>query len=224
VRGRFTVALLASLLFLHCECAGASPGDDDSIHGDKVALRYLWWPFKSERKGGRIYYGVSECKGLRWETPFPEVLIRKPPKDISDIATLRAFFAKDARVRISDSNGIIRIRFGEIPAAILQTKIALINLSPEDQYNPELAISKIEYAPEVQAAMTASRVHVPSWPTNMILQRPAPGLIHLQPVMKDISMDEALDVVATTFNGVVETGYCKKSKMMDSDVTGYDRN
>jgi hypothetical protein len=223
MRGRLIVGLLASFLVLQWASVSASSQETAPDDNARVALRYLWVPFKSERKGGRIYYGMSKCDGMRWDTPFPEILVARPLNDIGDVATLRRFFAKDSRVRIVDSNDIIRIKFGEIPAAILQTKIAEIKFSQEDQYNPELAVMKIENAPEVRAQMSKLGIQTLSLPMNMILQQPMPGFIHLPPIMREITMDEALDVVATTFNGVVETAYCQKARLMDSDVTNYDR-
>jgi hypothetical protein len=223
MRGRFTVALLAALVVLQCQSVGAWSQDAAPDGDGKVALRYLWEPFKSEQKGGRIYYGISECNGVHWDTPFPEILINRPSKNITDVVTLRRFFAKDAGVRVSDDNGILRIRFGEIPAAILHAKIAEIDLTPEDQYNPEFAIMKIEDAPEVQAQMKALGIRTLNLPMNMLIAPPVAGEFHLPPVMKEISMDQALDVVAATFHGLVETAYCKKSHLMDSDITNYDR-
>jgi hypothetical protein len=210
-------------MVLPCQSLSAS-SQAAPASAEKVALRYLWWPLKGEQKGGRIYYGMSECEGVRWETPFPEILINRPSKDITDAATLRRFFAKDASVRISNDNGIIRIRFGEIPAAVLETKIAEIKLSPEDQYNPELAVRKIENSPEVRSQMDRMGIRTLDLPMNMIIAPPTPGSFHLPSVLREMTMDEALDVVAVTFHGLVETGYCRKARLMDSDITGYDRN
>ncbi|HEX3808963.1 MAG TPA: hypothetical protein VHW02_04620 [Rhizomicrobium sp.] len=204
--------------------AAQKPAWITSDHNEKVALKYLWQPLKSERKGARVYYGMSECNGLRWNTPFPEILISRPSKDITDVAALRRFFVNDSSVRISDGNGIVRIRFGEIPAAILQTKIAEIKLSPEDQYNPELAMMKIENAPEVRDRMRKLGIRTLSLPMNMILTPPTKGFFHLPPVLREITMDEALDVIAVTFNGLVETAYCSKARLINSDVTSYDRH
>jgi hypothetical protein len=217
-----SLALIGYSLVLQCRNSGASPQEAEfspavSERNEKVAVRYLWWPFKSERKGGRIYYGMSECDGVRWETPFPEILVSRPSKDVADIATLRRFFANDSSVRI-------RMRFGEIPAAILQTKVADIKLSPEDQYNPELAVMKIENAPEIRVQMSKMGIHTLNLPMNMILRPPMPGFIHLPSILKKMTMDEALDIVATTFHGLVETAYCRKARLMHSDITGYDRN
>lgn len=224
MRKQLTLGLLASLLLLLCQSAYAAQQLDPSDHNEKVALRYIWFPIKGEQRGGRVYYGMSACDSVRWETPFPEVLIDHPTKDMVDVAALRRFFKKNARVRISDSNGIIRIRFGTIPALILKTKIAELDLSQEDQYNPELAISEIENAPEVKAQMKRLGISTLNLPMNLLIAPPTPGAFHLPSVMKNVSMDEALDVVATTFHGLVETAYCRKSQQMDSDITGYDRN
>ena len=223
---RIAPIISAALLLMICveSTVSAQTAQDTPDQHTKVALRYLWEPLKREYRGGRIYYGMSECGDVRWETPFPEILIPRPEKDITDVATLRRFFAKDTGVRISDDNGIIRMRFGSVPLAILRTKISEINFSVEDQYNPEFALAKIENAPEVQARMKSLGIRILALPWDFLVAPPTPGAFLLPSVMRQISMDEALDVVATTFRGLVETAYCKKSRLMDSDIVGYDRN
>lgn len=187
---------------------------------ETVALKYLWWSFKHARRGGRLYYSVADCDGEPWKFPFPEIHIRRPTINTADVATVRAMFARDARVKVTDNNGTIRIKFGEIPMTILRTRITKINFSPEDQYNAELAVLAIEHAPEVQLRMHELGIHTLELPMNMLIEEPAPGRVHLPPAMKSITMDKALDVVATTFNGLVETGYCRNKRLIDNNFTG----
>jgi len=221
----FAVLLIASCLVPGPGAMSASQQEPRfpwtaSEHNETVALKYLWWSFKHDHSGGRFYYSVPDCDGAPWKIPFPEVHIHRPTINTADVATVRAIFAHDARVRVSDNNGIIRIQFGEIPMAILRTRIRKINFSLEDQYNAELAVLAIEHAPEVQLRMRELGIHTLNLPMNMLIEGPAPGRVHLPATMRSTTMDEALDVVATTFNGLVETGYCRNKRLMDNEFTG----
>jgi hypothetical protein len=215
------VAAMASALFLQFWSSAASPqraaGSAFRFNpSDTVALKYLWWSLQRSHSGGRFYYSVPDCNG----PPFPEIKIRRPTKDLADAAAIRRYFAGQPRVRVSDSDGIIRIDLGGVPTAILQTKIAQLSFSPEEQYNPQLAVAAIEHAPEVQARMKKLRVRSLALPMEMLLMEPAPGPVHLAAVMEHITMDDALDVVARTFHGLVETGYCRRNRLMENLFEG----
>jgi hypothetical protein len=58
--------------------------------------------------------------------------------------------------------------------------------------------------------------------TDMILVQPAGGLPHLPGVLTDLTVDQALDVVAKTFRVIVLYGFCPSSAQYDVDVKGAD--
>jgi len=76
------------------------------------------------------------------------------------------------------------------------------------QYNPVLAVSAIENTQEVKAAMHRLGVRPVQTLAAQLLIQPAPGLPHLRSSIKDITVDQALDLIAETFNGIVVYGAC----------------
>jgi hypothetical protein len=88
------------------------------------------------------------------------------------------------------------------------------------QYNPQIAIGAVQNAEEVRAAMRKLNVHVPPTVISILVQQPGEGLPHLPTRLTNVTVDEALDEVATTFEGIVLYGACTQPRLFDLDFTG----
>jgi YD repeat-containing protein len=104
---------------------------------------------------------------------------------------------------------------------VLQTRIHRLKLKPLDAYNPGLAIAAIQNANEVASAQRRLGVEPPVIITDMNVVEPTHGLPHLPSTLTDVTVDQALDLVAKTFKGVVSFGVCDdpgRSGMFDVDI------
>lgn len=188
---------------------------------EEFVLRYLRPALNSIGKSGRIYYRGT-CKERGWDPiQFPNTDVQLSPKGMTDLDKIRGMFRNDGDVRVTEQRpGIIRIDIGKVSAAILQTKISLLELSPVEQYNPAEAINAIEHTKYVQNAM--QRLGVSLVPIFLGLEvSPSRGLPHLPSSMKDVTFDKALDTVASTFRGIIVYGECPQTGVAQEFYVGF---
>jgi hypothetical protein len=147
---------------------------------------------------------------------FPREDVLPPLKGATDVDFVRSIFrqAKENWI-VEKIGGVIRIRFGKAPDAILQTRISRLNLNPFEQFNPLLIIDAIVNSPDVRSAMVDLHVVVPQRASSVIVTRPAEGLAHLAPEISNVTMDQALDMIARTWSGVVLYGACTRRGMYE---------
>lgn len=166
----------------------------------------------SSGKVGRFYFSgdCPKAPGTLDQQVFPKVKLREPLNGVFGIDAVRSIFRDQPHVRITEEQvGLIRVRVGKVADTILQTRITNLNLDAFSQYNAILAVFAIERASEVQSTMSKLDVHVPIHVLNYLMVKPQPGIPHLPERLSDFTMDEALDLVARTWNGVVSYGSCK---------------
>lgn len=188
---------------------------------ENAILRYLLPVLKSDEKAGRLYYRATCQPDNNYPIPFPKISVHPPSKSSTGLAAVREIFQNDKNVSVMEGQpGIISIWIGKAPDAILQTKISLLTLKPIAQYNYSIAFVAIENSKEVRAAMLEHGLRVPSTLINDILVQPAKGLPHLPSTMTNVTMDQALDMVARTFRGVVIYGACTEPRLYKIDFTG----
>jgi hypothetical protein len=72
------------------------------------------------------------------------------------------------------------------------------------------AIFAIEGSHEVVTAMNTHGIHRDSRPFSLFTAGPDENLPHLPEAISNVTMDQALDLVALTFGGIVEYGTCEK--------------
>jgi hypothetical protein len=215
-----TVLLLSTFFVLGGDQALANWSARDSL-----ALQILRLEIQDTGKVARIYYAAA-CENAReaaWGLPWLEV--HAPPETETGLDAVRAIFENYDNVIVTeDPSGIIRIRIGDFPDAILDTRIAQINLTSEEQYNPGLALSAVSSIEEVVAEMEG----LGSEPLVTIfigsVSPPDPALPHMRPSMRDVTLDEALDEVALSFNGMVTYAACAETGLIDFDfvpMNGY---
>jgi hypothetical protein len=128
------------------------------------------------------------------------------------VAAVRDIFRHEKDVSVKETDpSIIRVRIGNVPDAVLRVSISNLILTPQEQYNYWLAIFKIENAPEVQSAMQELKIRTTARVAIFGVVQPAEGLPHLPGVITNVTMDQALDLVAKTFGGVVLYEFCTSS-------------
>lgn len=202
----------------------STPQDDQHSAGsrnEEFVLRYLRPALNSIGTSGRIYYRGT-CKKRGWDPiQFPKTEVQQSPKGVTDLDKIRGMFRNDGDVRVTELRPeTIRIEIGNVSAAILQTKISLLELSPVEQYNPAEAINAIEHTKYVKAAM--QRLGVSLVPIFLGLEvSPSQGLPHLPSSMKDMTFDKALDAVANTFKGIVVYGECPQTGVPHEFYVGF---
>jgi hypothetical protein len=194
---------------------------DEGRANVKAVVKYLWPALRSSARVARLYYR-SNCWGSDDSAvSFPRIDVQPPQSKSSGINAVRDIFRGHKDIAITqDAKGIIRIKFGEVPDEILRTRISSLRLDPLSQYNATLAIAAIESTQEVQFAMHKFGLKIPQQVYNMLLVKPAEGLVHLPAEIRNVSMDQALDLVATVFRGIVIYGACANSNLYDVTITG----
>ena len=171
--------------------------------------RYLWPVLASAGKAGRIYYEAICPPTEDFPLAFPPIKVRPPLANAAGLAAVRSVFRDEKDVLVAeDPPGIIHVRVGRVPDAILRTRITTLSLKPTEQYNSYQAIWAIENAREVRTAMEELHIVVPVRPVNMPFALPAEGLPHLPLELSNVTMDQALDMVARTWGGIVFYGAC----------------
>jgi hypothetical protein len=197
--------------------ASAQPG----IHYERRVLNYLWPVLKSADKAGRIYYRATCPPDEHYPLAFPQLDVEPPLGSETGLVAVRSIFRKERDLTVTENEtGIIRVRIGRVPRSILQTRITRLHLAPETQYNVLLAINAIERSPEVQSAMSKLNISVPERPYNFLVVQPSEGLPHLPTEILNVTMDQALDMVARTWKGIVLYGACRRPGTFEVSFEG----
>jgi hypothetical protein len=151
---------------------------------------------------GRVYL-VTNCSPK--DCPqFPQIRMQAASKGKTGLAAVREIFAKDKQTAVaSGANGIIRIRFGGQLSALLQTKIHHLHFKPLERYNIIEAEAAIEGTQEVKAAIQKLRLEQPVIVISELVQEPMEGVPHLPEHIENMTVDQALDLLATTFGEVL---------------------
>ncbi len=174
----------------------------------------------------RIYYR-ADCHAEGGDpVTFPRIAVQAPSKGKTGLVAVKEMFPKGSYVRVTEEQpGIIKIWIGNVPDAILQTKIANLPMSPIQRYNPIEAIFAIEGADAVQSAMRELGFRLPPTGSDQIVVKPATRLPHLGRRVRDMTLDQVLDLVARTFGGAVLYGACKQEDggiLFSIDYSGVD--
>jgi hypothetical protein len=227
---RFVQLFLATLvLSTACQLSKAQPhqhiltpkAGSDSI---RALLKYLLPALPSTHKSARVYYEAA-CRvdDRTYPLTFPKVYINKPSTAAAGIDAVRGIFAKQQQVEVTqDETGVIRIVLGKPPMSVLTTTIKSLAFTPDAQYNVLSAIRTVESAPEVLSVMSRLAIHNPMRIAEYPVLQPDTTLPHLPKEVSDVTMDQALDVIATTWSGVVFYGACSDLGMYEIFLTKSD--
>jgi hypothetical protein len=151
-----------------------------------------------------------------YSVPFPFFPLQPPSPDKTGAAAVREIFKNVENVTISEEPpGIIRIWIGKVPTEILRTRISLLTLDRQAQYDPSSAIMAIGSTKEVEAAKTSLGLSEAPL-CNGLVALAENGLPCLPASMKNITVDQALDMIAKTWGGPVVFGVCSSP----TDSTG----
>jgi hypothetical protein len=102
--------------------------------------------------------------------------------------------------------GQLRVLVGDVSAELLTTKITLVSFRTVERYNAIEAINAITQTKEIQAKLGELGLRQPATIGPSFQQMPDPDrplLPHLPASIKNVTMEEALDQVAETFDCVI---------------------
>jgi hypothetical protein len=169
---------------------------------EEVMKNYLGPVLTPLGGAGRVYI-VTNC-GAKECPQFPQIRMQPASQGKAGLAAVREIFAKDEQTSVtSGQDGIIRIRFGGQLSALLQTKIHSLRFKPLERYNIIDAEAAIEGTEEVKGAIKKLRLEEPVVVFSGSVQQPMKGLPHLPDHIENMTVDRALDLLATTFGEVV---------------------
>ena len=181
-------------------------------HHEDTVLGYLRDVAWSSRKAIRLYY-QADCQPMKnsvvdYSVPFPFFPLQSPPADKTGVAAVREIFKNAKDIMIAEEPpGIVRIWVGKVPTEILRTRISLLTLDRQAQYDPSSAIMAIESTKEVEAAKTSLGLSEAPHGGGLVALAEN-GLPCLPASMKNITVDQALDMIAKTWGGPVVFGVC----------------
>ena len=205
--------------------AGTPVSRDESLYNRDVVLKYLRPAFKASATGGRIYYAAT-CESTDRQIPFryPQVRVETPTTSGVALRTIRRMFRNDPTVKVTrNDSGLIAIAIGDVDDAILKTRIGRVNLIPENRYTPETAVHAISDSRKIRDAEQKLGLDQFLPDEDVLLGSPETGGAHLPFFIKDMTLDEALDLVAKTFHGVVLYTACSQQRTFMVDFAGGDR-
>ena len=188
-------------------CAG-QPWPSELSGQATTILGRLLPAFKKKPTGVWISY-AARCDAVKSIPLIPPIRLQKVSNSNTVLEAARSAFVGDDNVTVSsDEQDNVRIEVGNVPDALLRTKIATLRLNEIEQYNPLRAIPAIEATQEVQRA--AAALHLTPAPTLSVqlLQPPSPGAPHLPSVLQNLTVDQILGMLAARFKGAVLYGVC----------------
>jgi len=180
-----------------------------SAHNENAVLEYLRPALRSVGGSCRLYYSAPCYAEDGDPLPFPALSVQPPAKRKNGVSVVREIFKNDHKVDVAtDRSGIITIRIGAPPSELLRTRIPLLTLKPQERYNAIKAIVALTKTKEVEAAERKLGLKEPLVIMGLLEVEPKKGLPHLPSSLRDVTVDQALDVVAKTFKGIVLYGAC----------------
>jgi hypothetical protein len=138
--------------------------------------------------------------------------VRAPSQREAGAAAVNQIFRDNKDVFITrDASGMIRITIGKPKSELLRTRIPSLALTPDEQYNAGLAVAAVAKSKAVEAAEHRLGFREPPTVFDMNIVEPGKGLPHVPPQLADITLDQAFDLIAKTFGGIVLYAVCSDS-------------
>ena len=220
VRPLVTISILLACLFVIAPVDGTPRGESQSYirshKNEEELLGYLRPILRSSGLAARVYFSGYCPPEPGDPVVFPKLNVLPPAESASGMAAAQQVFRKARGVSVTtDVNGIIRITIGKVSKNILKTRISKLTFDPRSQYTDIFAIQAIQGAQEVQSAMGRLRLRLSTKPTIAGVNPPLEGLPHIPAFMSDVSMDQALDYVASAFHSIVFFGACVNSNLYE---------
>lgn len=208
------IALLMMSVTAGCSAAPSPAIGNSALSSTKDAvLSALISALKPTKLVARVYYhGACSTRSIGTAISFPDVVMRHTARGDSGLSAIEAMFAGNGNVVVRESPaGIVRITIGRPSITVLNTKIPFLKLSPNERYNPTLAIMALADSEPVDVAMRRLHLRPVAYLLNVILAWPMKGLPHLPPVLTHTTYDQVLDQIARTFQGIVVYGDCMRT-------------
>jgi len=201
--------LAVAFIILATVSAPASVGNESEV------INYLRPALKYVGGAARVYYAAT-CSAEKDEFGqpsllFPRVVLQPPSQGATGMAALQQLFRGDPNVTVTqDRSGMVRITIGSVSTELLQTRFPVLTLDPWDQYSPLAALLAIESTPEVDTAERRLNVDPKQGVIDVIVSGRFEGSPHLPGAMQNVTLDEALDSIARTFQGILVYGICEQ--------------
>jgi hypothetical protein len=170
-------------------------------------------------KGARVY-SSGDCyteDGLEFLT-FPKIKLRQVSPGKTGVDAVRDLMP-DGTV-VESRSGLILIALGKLPDELLNVRISELKLEDEEQVTPEMAAWAVTRNVDVVRATRALGYNLPTEDVSVIPSRPEAGKPRLPANLFDLTLDEALDRIATTFGRVVFFETCDQERLYSIDVKG----
>jgi hypothetical protein len=158
----------------------------------------------------RIDYQAS-CEPVTGRVLFPSISVRPlPPHEPLNLAAFQEMFITDKNVVVSEAtSGVVSIRIGRVPEALLHTRIPKLTFyAHTDQYYPQGVFYELKMNGMVRASMKQIGVRPANYISEYLVGERLKGSAHLPSEMRDVTVEQVLDRIARTFNGVVLYGTC----------------
>ena len=188
--------------------------------GDQYKLSQALAPaVTSMGSAARLYFAgpcaaVTNSAGPRRVYPvFPSLALERSPVGASGTDAVREVLRNEPNVVVTvNTSGLTNITIGDVPMTYLNTKIHQLTLNQSERWEPFYAIRAIEGAGDAGDSLRALNMHTFEGPSIIdIIMAELPGderAAHLPPVLKDVTIDQALDLLAKTFRQLVSYGVC----------------
>lgn len=144
----------------------------------------------------------------------PKIEIHAPAKDHKGLQAVQEMVRGDPNIKVSEDSGIVRISIGDVSKEFLSTRFHSVKFNQVAQFNPRDvgAVDAVEDAPDVKDAMARLKVTQVGVYIDHLVEPPLESLPHLPPTISDMTVNQAYDLIAKTFHGVVLYGECTNAE------------
>lgn len=171
-------------------------------------LNYLRPALTVSPAGVRLSY-AAKCAAGAEVPPIPPVRLRAPSRPSTGYSAVSMIFEGNQNVAVTKNvDGIITIKMGTVRDDLLHADIHVLRLRPTAQYDAGSVIAALENTVEMQSAMDSLGLRPSSVFRIGLLQSPGSGRPHIPSVLKNVTVDQVLDLLAKTFRGIVTYGVC----------------
>lgn len=158
--------------------------------------------------GVRLSY-ATKCADGAGIPPIPPVRLSAPSRASTGYSAVTMIFSDNQNVVVTKNvDGVITIKMGRVREELLHAHIRVLILRPIAQYNPGLVIDALENTVEMRSAMDTLGLRPSSVFRIGLLKSPWSGRPHVPHVLKNVTVDQVLDLLAKTFRGVITYGVC----------------
>ena len=164
---------------------------------------------KSTKKVARVYYHLDCSSETAGSGLVPRSRELPALSNVRDAVTVcRELFDADKGQVRGQGRRLVAIQLGRVDRSILDTKVKTLHLERIERYNADLVLSAILNAPEVKATIQSHSLEPTIEMGPGFVNASERGRPHMPAALDDRTVEELLDSVAETFNGIVCYGEC----------------